>query len=49
MRWQNGMTANFNVRVMHSLVEEMGGCEFSIQIFIVPLKERIAGINFFWK
>ena len=47
VRWQNWMSANFNVRKMCSTVERMDGCENSAEIIIVPLKERIAGINFF--
>ena len=33
---------------MCSTVERMDGCENSAEIIIVPLKERIAGINFFF-
>ena len=42
------MVANFNVRTIFSLIERMDGFEDSIEIVIVPLKERIAGTNFFW-
>ena len=43
------MTAYFNVRKIYSTVERMDGCEYSLEIIIVPLKERKAEINFFWK
>ena len=41
------MTANFNVRKIYSAVEGMNGCEYSLEIIIVPLKERITETNFF--
>ena len=43
------MSANFNVRKICSTVERTDGCENSAEIIIVPLKQRIAGINFFWE
>ena len=33
---------------MYSTVERMDGCEYSLEIIIVLLKERIAEINFFF-
>ena len=41
------MDENFNVRKMYITIERMDGCEYSIEIFIIPLKECIAGINLF--
>ena len=32
---------------MYITVERMDGCEYSIKIVLAPLKERIAGTNFF--
>ena len=43
------MNANFNVRKMCSTVEIMDGCEYSIEIIVAHLKERIARSNFFLK
>ena len=45
--WQNWMDENFNVQKMYITIERMDGCEYSIEIFIVPFKELIAGINLF--
>ena len=42
------MTADFNVRKIHSDAERMDVCEHSLEIIIVPLKERIAETNFFF-
>ena len=42
MRRQNWTAANFNVRKMYSDFERIDGCECSIEITIVPLKERKA-------
>ena len=39
----------FNVRKMYSTIERMAGCEYSLEIIIVPLKKRITFTNFFWK
>ena len=41
------MTADFNVRKIYSAVERMDTCEYSLEIIIVALKERIAETNFF--
>ena len=41
------MTANFNVRKIYSAVERMDGCEYSLEIIIVLLKEHITETNFF--
>ena len=49
VREQKRMTADFNVRKIHSDAERMDDCEHSLEIIIVPLKERIAETNFFWK
>ena len=35
------MTANVNVRKIYLTVERMDGCKSSIEIVIVPLKERM--------
>ena len=48
VRWQNWMAVNFNVRKMYSTFERMDGCEHSIEIIRVTLKECIARTNFFW-
>ena len=45
--WQNWMAANFNVRKIRHTVQRMHGCEYSIEIIIVPLKDRITETNFF--
>ena len=42
------MAASFNVRKMYSTVERIDECEYSLEIIIVPLKERINEMNFFW-
>ena len=42
------MTANFNVRKIYSAVERMDGCEYSLEIIIVLLKEHITETNFFF-
>ena len=47
VRWQNLMTANFNVKKMYSTVERIDGCEYSIEIITLTLKECVAGTNFF--
>ena len=49
VHWQDLMVANFNVRKIYSTFERMDGCDYSKEIFIVTLKERIAGTNVFWK
>ena len=49
MRQQKWMTADFNVRKIYSVVKRIDGCEYSLEIIIVTLKERIAETNFFWK
>ena len=36
-----------NVRKMYSTVERMDGCEYSIEIIIVPSREHTAGTNVF--
>ena len=36
------MAANVNVRKIYLTVERMDGCQSSIEIVIVPLKERMA-------
>ena len=41
------MAASFNVRKMYSTVKRMDDCEYSLEIIIVPIKERITEINFF--
>ena len=41
------MASNSKVRKMYGIVERMGGCEYSIEIIIASLKERIARTNFF--
>ena len=41
------MATNFNIRKMYSTVGKMDGCESSIEMIVVPLKERIAVIDFF--
>ena len=41
------MTANLNVRKIYSVVERMDGCEYSLEIIIVPLKEHITEAIFF--
>ena len=41
------MNANSIVRKMCSAAERRDGFEYSMKIIIVPLKERIAGTNFF--
>ena len=43
------MTANLNVRKIYSVVERMDGCEYSLEIIIVPLKEHITEAIFFLK
>ena len=47
VRWQNRMAANFSIRKMYSTGEKLDGCDYSIEIIIVPLKERVAGTNFY--
>ena len=42
------MTAGFNVRKMYNALERMDGCEYSIELIMVPLKERIAESNLFF-
>ena len=38
------MAANFNVGKMHHIIERIHGCEYSIEIIIVGLKDHIAEI-----
>ena len=38
------MTVNFNVREIYSAVERMDGCEYSLEIIMVPLKEHITEV-----
>ena len=40
------MAARFNVRKMCSTVERMDGCQYSLEIIITPLKERLTETNF---
>ena len=49
VRWQNWMAVNFSICEIYSNVERMGGCEYSIEIMIVSLKEGIAVTNVLWK
>ena len=41
------MNANFNARNMYRTVERMDGSEYSIEIIIISLKQRITGTNIF--
>ena len=41
VRWKNWMTANFHVRKMYSTIKRMDDSEYTTEIIIVPLKERI--------
>ena len=41
------MAANFNVRKIRHTVQRMHGYEYSVEIIIVPLKDRITETNFF--
>ena len=43
------MTANFNVTKMYSTVEKLDGCQYSLEVIIVPLKECMAETNCFYK
>ena len=43
------MTANYKVRKIYSVIERMDGCEYSLEIITVPLKEDIAEIISFLK
>ena len=43
------MAVNLSVCEIYSNVERMGGCEYSIEIMIVSLKEGIAVTNVLWK
>ena len=38
-----------NVRKIYSTIGRMDAWEYSLEIIIVPLKERIAQTNCFWK
>ena len=41
------MTANFNIKKIYNAVEGIDGYEYSLEIIIVPLKERMTETNFF--
>ena len=47
------MTTKLNVRKIYIPVERMDGCEYSLEIIIVPLLEiivvRLTETNIFWK
>ena len=43
------MTAEFIVRKIYSAVERIDGCEYSLEIIMIPLKKHIAETNSFWK
>ena len=49
MHLVKGMIAGFNVRKIYNAVERVDGCEYCLEIIMVPLKERMAGTNFVWK
>ena len=46
VRLEKGMIAGFNVRKIYSAVERVDGCEYCLEIIMVPLKGRMAGTNF---
>ena len=39
------MTANFNIKKIYNAVEGIDGYEYSLEIIIVPLKERMTETN----
>lgn len=44
---KKSIVVNINARKMYTIFQRMDSCKYSIEIFIVPLKERIPATSFF--